>query len=1265
MVFYTKALNTKLPKRMTLAMLMAANAFAAWADSKLTIADLGEIIAGNEYTIQVMLQNEEEINAMTADLVLPEGMELLKPNDNDYYTWNTDVLTPDFTKAGGYNAGVYKIFVGGTAKSKIEANSNPQILEFTVKTDINMKGDAEIILKNQKLSTTDKQRLTVDEEKVTVNVKDPNEVIPAFSISAEEALTILPKADATTIEVALNNNIPVTGFETRVQLPEGMTIVEDSWKPTDRANGFTVSCNRLGGEDSNLYQLRVFVGSDATFEDNEGTLFSFQVVADNRLAAESKIDIFKVAVTKPDASEVDIDAISIAVSNPNAAAKDAADVELGDLAKALKEAQDGVDPSVRADEKYTEETNDVVLAAEKAAQDAIDAVQDFVDEKFDDVTLWQDEQQAELEKLVKAAEDAIAAVVKAGEDAKALLDQLTKNDEINAALQPQLADLYQAIEDAKKYVADRDADVAADYDDDFQEIVETADVLKNGIKEAYEKPNRNLDDFAKEVAELAIGDLYKAIDKVKEEADAAQEAFWKAEAQGLLTEGTEAAEAAINAIREEVADEVAAEKKDVEDALAALKDAVENGEPYRESIEDIRDLAEALDKAIETLKIKEQEAKDNAEKDALDAANAALEGLKAELKAAEDAAEANDYVNSPEVLDEELAKVEKAAEDAVKAVEDFIAEYGRTDEFEGDLADPKNAEDLETLINDAEAAIDAIGDKVEELTARKQASQEAYERLKPQVDELKAKYDDYVRRITLGDGHVVLEEDEDIIAEKAALDKMFEDLYEQLRKANEEDVSLTAESNIDAELKDINDAIDQFIIDVDDKTKANDHNAQRYAQLNRDLNDLQEELDDAKEAIEALPNVGGLYEDEIQGLQDRLDTMRDELETANTNHELDLATELDDYKPLKKDIAALVKAAQDEEAAYNQNKADLEDAVEGLKDALEQLQDDRDKLVNDNEFIDDDDVADIDQQIADLDQAIKDIEDALAQADDDKKLTDQDTLDELNKAIEDANKAAEAGEKAVEDQKADYDLHHQTGDVNDDTIVNVADIVTLLNGIFDPATLPVQTEDPEEFARYDVNGDGGINVVDATAIINIINNTVYARSTEEVGAETLEAQTTMQNGMQNVALSLNSARSYVAYQLDVVLPEGTLLDAAELTSRTEGHTLKVIDLGNNTKRVFVYSMNNSVIEGNDGAVLNLRLIGNGQAQIQNVVFGDQSAVAHEFTVAGAQTTGISGVKAETGVKGAIYNMGGRVMNALKKGINIIRRADGTTQKIVK
>ena len=52
-------------------------------------------------------------------------------------------------------------------------------------------------------------------------------------------------------------------------------------------------------------------------------------------------------------------------------------------------------------------------------------------------------------------------------------------------------------------------------------------------------------------------------------------------------------------------------------------------------------------------------------------------------------------------------------------------------------------------------------------------------------------------------------------------------------------------------------------------------------------------------------------------------------------------------------------------------------------------------------------------------------------------------------------------------------------------------------------------------------------------------------------------------------------------------------------------------------------------------------------------------------MAAGAATGISGVKAAADGQSTVYSLGGRLVDTLRKGVNIIRRADGTTRKVVK
>ena len=70
-----------------------------------------------------------------------------------------------------------------------------------------------------------------------------------------------------------------------------------------------------------------------------------------------------------------------------------------------------------------------------------------------------------------------------------------------------------------------------------------------------------------------------------------------------------------------------------------------------------------------------------------------------------------------------------------------------------------------------------------------------------------------------------------------------------------------------------------------------------------------------------------------------------------------------------------------------------------------------------------------------------------------------------------------------------------------------------------------------------------------------------------------------------------------------------------------------------------------------------------QIEFQNVFFAETNAQLTQFTVGAAEATGINAVESDS-LMDKVYNMGGRVMNAVKKGINIIKGNDGQTKTVV-
>ena len=236
------------------------------------------------------------------------------------------------------------------------------------------------------------------------------------------------------------------------------------------------------------------------------------------------------------------------------------------------------------------------------------------------------------------------------------------------------------------------------------------------------------------------------------------------------------------------------------------------------------------------------------------------------------------------------------------------------------------------------------------------------------------------------------------------------------------------------------------------------------------------------------------------------------------------------------------------------------------------------------------------------------------------------------------------------------------GDANVDGRVNVLDYQKVLNMILDPTLQPA--EDTDLFVNIDINKSDVIEVGDLTAIVNYIlegdwQNWAAARG-EKIEGESLS----MTRETNRIAINLANVSDYTAFQLDLVLPEGMKMVGAELSNRAgESHKLYSRAQQDGSIRMVASSVTGEAFSGNDGAVLYINVEGTGTPELMNILFSDVNAVTRSFAIGDA--TGIDTMSTFEALKQKVYDLGGRVKNGLKKGINIIRRADGSTEKVVK
>ena len=228
-----------------------------------------------------------------------------------------------------------------------------------------------------------------------------------------------------------------------------------------------------------------------------------------------------------------------------------------------------------------------------------------------------------------------------------------------------------------------------------------------------------------------------------------------------------------------------------------------------------------------------------------------------------------------------------------------------------------------------------------------------------------------------------------------------------------------------------------------------------------------------------------------------------------------------------------------------------------------------------------------------------------------------------------------------------------SADFDGDGVVDIADYGALLQQVI------YGTNDE----TYDLNGDGEVDILDINRWVNIYRaqTDVAAARGNESNNDTAALATSAENGVTRLAIVLNNASAYRSMQLDV---EGAQVLAINTTDRVqEGMGLYKGETFSGATRVVLSSFNGRTITAGEGAVLYIDVVG--RANVANLKVVDAYGNLISFDLSSGQATAINGVSTNTSMKERIYNMGGRFVNGLKKGINIIRNADGTSKKVIK
>ena len=248
-----------------------------------------------------------------------------------------------------------------------------------------------------------------------------------------------------------------------------------------------------------------------------------------------------------------------------------------------------------------------------------------------------------------------------------------------------------------------------------------------------------------------------------------------------------------------------------------------------------------------------------------------------------------------------------------------------------------------------------------------------------------------------------------------------------------------------------------------------------------------------------------------------------------------------------------------------------------------------------------------------------------------------------------------------------------------DGSVDVIDLQRLLNLVNQPSEQKELTT--KQFQASDLNNDGYIDIVDLGVMCDIMvgatdylhevdpvtGESVFASRQLATTSETLRADVVATDGnSQRIAISLSNERAYTGFQMDITLPEGMRLVGQSLSDRADGQQLYANEWNGKT-RLVGFTATKAAFTGNDGAVVYLDVetdesYKGGSVKYDDIIFLTTNAKGVKFQMQG-ETTGVISRFADA-AKETIYNLGGRVMNGLKKGVNILRGNDGA-KKVIK
>ena len=261
------------------------------------------------------------------------------------------------------------------------------------------------------------------------------------------------------------------------------------------------------------------------------------------------------------------------------------------------------------------------------------------------------------------------------------------------------------------------------------------------------------------------------------------------------------------------------------------------------------------------------------------------------------------------------------------------------------------------------------------------------------------------------------------------------------------------------------------------------------------------------------------------------------------------------------------------------------------------------------------------------------------------------------------------------------------GDVNDDGVVNIADVTALIDYL-------LGSGNTINLKNSDVNQDGVINIADVTALIDMLLGGSKSKLLHQIGDQlnaklpktndylSMSGLTLRPGESATVDVALNNDDDYIAMQCELVLPQGVKLVRVDGIERGSKHTNYDIqhDVETNVYTLINVSMSLNNYSGHEGNMMRLTVAadetfdgGVAELRLANVtlITEDHALVLASDAVADVNNgSGIDQITSPKEVAAVRYiNIAGQESETPFEGLNIVvtTYTDGTstTTKVIK